>query len=114
MEAQARVFPRQAAEIEQFPGRAFLIVDKRLSASAAIPLFGLFVFQFFVPDETIRIILSGVYFLIAGGLLLRRFPLVIQVIRDGFFGGPLSAEIEEFPPAPAVAATEEVRAGGER
>jgi cation:H+ antiporter len=81
-----------------------LIVDKRLSASAAIPLFGLFVVQFFIPDPTIRLILSGVYFVLAGGLLLTRWKALRLVMREGLFGGQLAEEPEEAAPAqPAIA-----------
>src|SRR5690606_21923540 len=53
-----------------------LIVDKRLSWSAAVPLFGLFIVQFFLTGETVRLWLSGLYMLLAAGLFIGQFRLV--------------------------------------
>jgi cation:H+ antiporter len=72
-----------------------LIVDKRLSARAAVPLFGLFILQFFFHDELIRMVLAGVYFVLAAGLLLVRRRTLVNVMREGFAGGALPEIADE-------------------
>jgi len=60
-----------------------LILDRRLSPRAAIPLFGLFVLQFVLFSESVRLMLSGVYFLIAAVLLIRRRVFLVRAFREG-------------------------------
>ncbi|MDA0364695.1 MAG: hypothetical protein O3B31_09155 [Chloroflexi bacterium] len=65
-----------------------LILDRRLSPRAAIPLFGLFVVQFVFFSESVRLVLSGVYFVIAAGLLLQRRTAFASALRAGLFASP--------------------------
>lgn len=61
-----------------------LILDKRISIHAAIPLLVLFLGQFILTDSTIRIGFAVVYLVLAAGLLLRQYRLVPAVIREAF------------------------------
>ena len=62
-----------------------LILDRRLSPQAAIPLFGLFIVQFVFFSESVRLVLAGVYFVIAFVLLVSRRTQFARVIRAGLF-----------------------------
>lgn len=66
-----------------------LILDRRLSPRAAIPLFGLFVVQFVIFNEQVRLVLSGAYLVIAVVLLVRRRVAFVRELRAGLLA-PLS------------------------
>lgn len=61
-----------------------LILDKRISIHAAIPLLALFLGQFILTDSTIRIGFAITYLVLAAGLLLRRYRLIPAVLREAF------------------------------
>ncbi|MPZ98093.1 MAG: sodium:calcium antiporter [Dehalococcoidia bacterium] len=71
-----------------------LIVDKRLSWSAAVPLFGLFIVQFFLTGETVRLWLSGLYLVLAVALFLRHYRGVRTVLWETLTGRDASARAE--------------------
>ena len=59
-----------------------LILDKRVSLSAGIILLSLFLGQFIFTDSSIRLGFALTYLLLASGLLVYRYRLVKEVIRE--------------------------------
>jgi cation:H+ antiporter len=67
-----------------------LVLDKRMSLGAGVILLSLFLAQFALTDSTVRLGFAVVYLVLAGGLLLRRYRLIPDVVREAFGGHPLT------------------------
>lgn len=61
-----------------------LVLDKRMSLGAAAVLLTLFLAQFALTDSTVRIAFAIAYLVLASGLLLRRYRLIPNTIREAF------------------------------
>jgi cation:H+ antiporter len=63
-----------------------LIADRRLTPSAAIPLFGLFIVQLLFPSQQLRIWLSVLYVVLSLIVFARSWREFLGALRDGLRG----------------------------
>ena len=66
-----------------------LVLDKRMSLGAGLILLSLFLAQFALTDNTVRLAFATAYLVLAGGLLIRRYHLIPEVVREAFGASPV-------------------------
>ena len=71
-----------------------LVLDKRMSLGAGLILLSLFLAQFALTDNTVRLAFATAYLVLAGGLLIRRYHLIPEVVREAFGASPVPESAE--------------------